>query len=49
MHRERMALGRWMNELQVRAHRNVVVVALAKKIARSCWAVLMSRTVYRAP
>jgi transposase len=48
MHRERFALGRWIDELQLRAHRNVVVVALANKIARICWAVLTSGSVYRA-
>ncbi|MEJ2630413.1 MAG: IS110 family transposase [Acidihalobacter sp.] len=48
MNRERFALGRWIDELQIRAHRNVVVVALANKIARSCWAILTSGSVYRA-
>lgn len=48
MHRERFALGQWIEQLQLRAHRNVVVVALANKIARTCWAVLTSGSVYRA-
>lgn len=48
MHRERFALGHWIDKLQERAHRNVVVVALANKIARMSWAVLTTGTVYRA-
>ena len=34
------ALGRWLRTLLARAHRNVVVVALANKLARMAWAVL---------
>jgi transposase len=48
MHRERFALGQWIEQLQARAHRNVVVVALANKMARTCWAVLTTGTVYRS-
>ena len=33
-------LGRWAKGLMSRAHRNVAVVALANKLARSAWAVL---------
>jgi transposase len=33
-------LGRWLRALLARQHRNVVVVALANKLARICWAVL---------
>jgi transposase len=33
-------LGRWAKELMSRTHRNVVVVALANKLARIAWAVL---------
>ena len=33
-------LGRWAKELLGRAHQNVVVVALANKLARIAWAVL---------
>ena len=33
-------LGRWLRELSQRAHKNVVVVALANKLARIAWAVL---------
>lgn len=34
------ALGRWAKRLLARAHKNVVVVALANKLARIAWAVL---------
>lgn len=34
------ALGEWLRRLLVRAHRNVVIVALANKLARIAWAVL---------
>lgn len=34
------ALGRWAKRLFARAHKNVVVVALANKLARIAWAVL---------
>lgn len=34
------ALGRWARGLLARAHQNVVVVALANKLARIAWAVL---------
>lgn len=33
-------LGRWLRALSERAHKNVVVVALAAKLARIAWAVL---------
>jgi transposase len=33
-------LGRWARSLSARAHKNVVVVALAAKLARIVWAVL---------
>ena len=42
------ALGRWLRELLARAHRNVVVVALANKLARFAWAVLTGDQPYRA-
>lgn len=35
-------LGRWVRRLSQRAHRNLVVVALAAKLARIVWAVLRS-------
>ncbi len=33
-------IGHWLRELLTRQHKNVVVVALANKLARICWAVL---------
>jgi transposase len=35
------ALGRWVTGLLARAHKNTVVVALANKLARIAWAVLV--------
>lgn len=42
------ALGRWLKALLGRAHRNVVIVALANKLARMAWAVLTGDR-YRHP
>jgi transposase len=40
-HRQRPhRLGRWLANLEARAHPNVVVVALANKLVRTAWAVL---------
>lgn len=39
-------LGRWARGLSERAHKNVVVVALAAKLARIAWAVLAQGSVY---
>jgi transposase len=36
-------LGRWAKGLLARAHKNIVVVALANKLARIAWAVLQRR------
>ena len=47
LHRQNHELGAWMNNLQKRAHRNVLVVAVANKIARIAWAVLSRHDVYR--
>lgn len=44
----RDALGHWLRSLLARAHRNVVVVALANKLARIAWAVLRGQS-YRHP
>lgn len=41
-------LGRWLPGLLGRTHRNVVVVALANKLARFAWAVLAGDQPYRA-
>lgn len=34
------AVGRWLRGLLARRHKNAVIVALANKLARICWAVL---------
>jgi transposase len=39
-------LGRWIANLEMRAHPNIVVVALANKLARTAWAVLQRDTGY---
>src|SRR3981189_920234 len=41
-------LGRWARGLLARAHKNVVVVALANKLARIAWAVLARGCPYEA-
>lgn len=41
-------LGRWARRLLARAHKNVVVVALANKLARIAWAVLAHGGAYDA-
>lgn len=41
-------LGRWVSRLLARAHKNVVVVALANKLARIAWAVLARGGTYEA-
>jgi transposase len=38
--RQQTALGRWVGRLEVRAHCNVMLVALAAKLARIAWSVL---------
>lgn len=42
------ALGSWLRSLLARVHRNVVVVALANKLARIAWAVLAGERRYAA-
>lgn len=39
-------LGCWVKGMLVRAHKNIVVVALANKLARIAWAVLVHGTTY---
>ena len=41
-------LGHWVRALLARAHKNIVVVALANKLARIAWAVLVRQEVYGA-
>jgi transposase len=49
MESQQSALGSWLGRLAARAHRNVVVVALANKMARVAWALLNTGGHYRAP
>lgn len=47
MNRGQHHMGAWIDELANRGtHRNVIVVALANKLARICWAVLRDDSVY---
>jgi transposase len=48
MKRERAPMGSWMTALEARAPHNVLVVAMANKLARIAWAVLSSGENYRA-
>jgi transposase len=43
------ALGSWLRTLLARAHRNVVVVALANKLARIAWALFTGTKRYEGP
>jgi transposase len=46
--RERHPLGSWINKLEQRMHRNKVIVALANKIARVAWKILIQpNEIYR--
>ena len=47
VNRERSPLGGWISSLEARAHRNVVIVAMAHKLARITWAVLSSGERFR--
>jgi transposase len=47
MKRDGLAVGAWLDRLDARAHKNVVVVAMANKLARTAWAVLSSDDEYR--
>src|SRR5580692_8057606 len=46
--RNRIAMGAWMASLEMRAPRNVLIVATANKLARIAWAVLSTGQDYRA-
>ncbi len=46
--RDRSPIGAWMDALDARAPKNVVVVATANKLARIAWAVLSSGENYRS-
>jgi transposase len=45
--RDRALIGSWLDALDARAPKNVVVVAMANKLARIAWAVLSSGQDYR--
>ena len=45
--RDRFRIGSWMNALEARAPRNVLVVSMANKLARIAWAVLSTGEDYR--
>jgi transposase len=45
--RDRAPIGAWLDALDARAPQNVVVVAMANKLARIAWAVLSSGNEYR--
>ena len=45
--RDRAPIGAWLDALDSRAPKNVVVVAMANKLARIAWAVLSSGNNYR--
>jgi len=42
-------LGQWARQLELRAPRNKVIVAVANKLARIGWAILSGYGVNRAP
>jgi transposase len=42
-------LRAWLGQLVLRAHRNVVTIALANKMARMAWALLVKGETYRPP
>ena len=46
--RDRIVMGAWMTSLEMRAPRNVLIVATANKLARIAWAVLSTGQDYRA-
>jgi len=46
--RDTHPLAPWIKSLASRAHRNVLIVALANKLARAAWAVLATGAPYRA-
>lgn len=46
LNRDNHAIGKWMSQLEARTHRNVLVVAVANKLARIAWAVLAKGEMY---
>jgi transposase len=47
--RDKHVFGEWIRQMESRTHRNILVVALANKLARIAWAVLAKGEVFRAP
>ena len=47
MKRDQSALGAWLQQLDRRRHRPIVITALANKLVRICWKVLTSDTPFR--
>lgn len=47
--RKKYAFGEWMTRLESRAHANIVAVAVANKLARIAWAVLVKGENYHRP
>jgi len=45
--RDRAPIGAWLDALDARAPKNIVIVAMANKLARIAWAVLSSGNDYR--
>jgi transposase len=45
--RDRIAMGAWLTSLESRAPRNVLIVAMANKLARIAWALLSTGQDYR--
>ncbi|MFM9915788.1 MAG: IS110 family transposase [Rhizobacter sp.] len=45
--RDRSALGAWLDQLDRRCHRPVVITALANKMVRICWKVLTSEETFQ--
>ena len=48
LNRSNHAIGNWINQLESRTQHNVLVVAVANKLARIAWAVLAKGETYRA-
>jgi transposase len=45
--RDRIAMGSWITSLERRAPRNVLIIAMANKLARIAWAALSTGQDYR--
>jgi transposase len=47
--REKIAFGPWIRQLESRVHRNVAIIAVANRLARIAWAVLVRPEPYHWP